>query len=532
MLIFTMSTPTYALVSHVNVGDKLKFNEATPYDSFGSLLDWNGIVFGDVNSIIDVEGTLAVGENFYSSNGFSGNSGAYGSNPAITDDVAFLVGGNVNISGYGNIWGQTVIGNEEGNTYKLSNVTSNNTTNGQYVVVDSSEYFIDAKNTAYTVKAAIESLAANGEYNTENGIYTFIGETDKDIVVYNVDDSVFDSYLFDFTIAEDQTIIVNFTTSDKINLKYGGFRINGNTEPDYLRKYNRNIILNIVNSTEVETTSCELYGILLAPDSTLTGKGSNVCGTSVLGGLIGTNGFELHVGYNEHFIPSVFSNTETLSEEPDNTGPDSENYSNSYETSNIRIDVPKKMATYFEDGNIYYGGEIKEVVVGKEYMFRMCAVNWDNGIYDENNGIAGTVAFRMIAIHNDEFKELAGEAVAYPEKYTVKGIDIIDDEAKTIYINCDAEDVHLETDVNNFFVAYRFHFTGNDYNKMTGIDKVINNPTESLSVNLPIGSTITCDAYIDGEKVDSNNVFITKNSGEGEYDNVYLTSVNDYTWPY
>ena len=197
----------------------------------------------------------------------------------------------------------------------------------------------------------------------------------------------------------------------------------------------------------------------------------------------------------------------------------------------IRVDAPLKMAVAFEDGTIYYGGEMKEVVVGKEYAFQMCSVNWENGLFDDNeNGLRGTVVYRMKVVHQNEFKELAREAGEHPERYTVKGIDIIDNEAKTIVVNCDASDTHLETDVNNFFIAYRFHFTGSDYHKTTGIDKVVNNPLESLSVNLPAGSTITCNAYNNGEKVDSANVFITRNSGEGEYDDVYLTSVNDYTW--
>ncbi|WP_405344949.1 hypothetical protein, partial [Ruminococcus sp.] len=71
---------------------------------------------------------------------------------------------------------------------------------------------------------------------------------------------------------------------------------------------------------------------------------------------------------------------------------------------------------------------------------------------------------------------------------------------------------------------------GQDYNKQTGIAQVVNTPLESLSVNLPLGSTITCNAYHSYEKVDSADVFIENNSGEGVYDDVYLTSVNDYTW--
>jgi hypothetical protein len=97
-------------------------------------------------------------------------------------------------------------------------------------------------------------------------------------------------------------------------------------------------------------------------------------------------------------------------------------------------------------------------------------------------------------------------------------------------VNCDAKDTHLETDVNNFFMAYRFHFENGEYKKQTGIDKVINTPTESLSVNLPLGSTITCNAYDNGDKIDSADVFIANNNGEGIYDDEYLTSVNDYTW--
>ena len=203
------------------------------------------------------------------------------------------------------------------------------------------------------------------------------------------------------------------------------------------------------------------------------------------------------------------------------------------DTAVIRIDVPLKMAVAFEDGTIYYGGEMKEVEVGREYAFQMCSVNWDNGVYDEEgNGIAGTVVYRMKVVHQDEFNELAREAANNPERYTVKGIDIIDNEAKTIIVNCDAEDAHLETDVNNFFMAYRFHFTGEDYDKKTGIANVVNNPLESLSVNLPLGSTITCDAYIGEEMIDTTDLFVANNSGEGEYEDEFLTSVNDYTWNY
>ncbi len=518
---FTFSIPAYAYTGHANTGDSLKFNGATSTNAFGDLIDWNGIVFGNASNIIDLEGTLAVGGSFNSDRGLSVNNGAYGLNPASTENVAFLVKNNVTISGFGNVCGQTVIGNANDNTYHLTNVTPSGTTNGEFTVADSSEYFADAKNTAYSVKSAVDALAVNGVCEAANGTYTFTGNSDSDTLVYNVEDSNLGSYLFDFTIADGQTIVVNLTASGKLELNNSAFRINGNSDPDYLRKYNRNIIINVVNSTEIEMTSCELYGILLAPDADLTGSNSSICGTSILNGLTGSNGFELHVGYNDSFIPAVPVPAQ------DETTPEED------EKVSIRIDTPLKMAVAFEDGSIYYGGEMKEFIVGKEYLFQMCSVNWENGIFDDNeNGIRGTVVYRMIAVHQNEFNALAKAAKENPERYTVKGIDIIDNVEKKIIVNCDAKDTHLETDVNSFFVAYRFHFTSSDYNKTTGIDKVINNPIESLSVNLPAGSTITCNAFVNGEKVGSDDVFITTNSGEGVYDDVLLTSVNDYTWSY
>ena len=544
LLVSALCLPAYALPGHANAGDTLVFGGATAANAFGSLLDWTGVVLGNVNNVIDVEGTLAVGGSFLSNTGFSVNSGAYGASPASTEDVSFLVNGNVNISGYGNVWGQTVVGTAEGNVYKLSNVTPSETTNAQYTVANTAQYFADAASTAYAVRSAIAALPVNGVCEAAYGTYTFLGDPEADVLVYNVDDSVFNSYLFDFTIADGQTIIVNLTASGKIDLKYGGIRINGNMEPDYLRNYTRNIVFNVVNATEIEMTSCELDGILLAPDADLTGKGSNVCGNSILNGLTGMNGFELHVGYNNSFVPTVSvasasatgsgstpGEPETPAGDPAVVPGGDPAVTPTGETVSIRIDVPLKMAVTFADGTVYYGGEMKDVVVCQEYPFQMCAVNWDNGVYDgTGNGICGTVVYRMIVVHRAEFNALVETALQDPDRYTVKGIDIIDNEAKTIIVNCDEADFHLETDVNNFFVAYRFHFASGDYNKKTGIQNVINTPLESLSVNLPVGSTISCNAYVGSEMIDTENVFITRNSGEGIYEDVYLTSVNDYTW--
>lgn len=514
--------PVYAYADHVNDGDTLVFSGATEDNAFGDLLDWTGIVFGNANNIIAVEGTLAVGGEFTSARGISVNGGANGAYPASTDDVAFLVGGNAIINGYGNIWGQTVLGKADGNTYRMTNVTASDTTNGQYTVADSRQYFADAQATAYAAKAAVEALPVNGTVEFADGVYTFVGDPSADVLVYELAGSDFSSYRFDFTIADGQTIVLNLTSADKITMSYGAVRINNELmDLDYLRGYNRNIIVNVANATEIEMFHTDLYGILIAPDAALTGTYSDLCGTAILNGLTGLDGFNIQVGGNSSFIPTIPSTPDPSTPDPDEEG----------EKVSIRIDTPLKMAVAFEDGTVCYGGEMKEFVYGQEYLFQMCSVNWENGLFDdESNGIRGTVVYRMKVVHRNEFNELARAAKEDPERYTVKGIDIIDNVNKTIIVNGDASDSHLETDVNNFFVAYRFHFTGADYNKKTGIDRVVNNPLESLSVNLPAGSTITCNAFIGEDKVDSVDLFVETNSGEGEYDNVYLTSVNDYTW--
>lgn len=529
LLTTAVTVPVYASTSHVNDGDTPVFNGATSTNAFGDLLDWNGIVFGNTNNINAIEGSIAVGGTFTNSaSGLSVNGGVAGlNNPASTEDVALLIHDNAIINGYGNVWGQTVIGTNEGNTYMLSNVTPSETTNRKYTVADSTQYFEDAKNTAYDVKNAVEALTVNGSYEVlENTVYKFKGDKDADVLVYNINESNFVSYRFDFEIEDNQTVVLNFTATENIRMDHGAWSINGIDKLQdlpYLKGYNRNIIINIANAQELKMSNCDMYGILLAPDTTLKGQDGYVCGTSIVKSIDcpqGSNGFGLLLGGNSSYIPAITS-SDTEPDDPDDPA----------DKGNIRIDVPLKMAVVFDDGTVYYGGEMKEVEFGKDYPFQMCSVNWDNGTYDENgNGVRGTVVYRMTVVHQKEFNELAREAKENPERYTVKGIDIIDNEDKTIIVNGDAKDTHLETDVNNFFMAYRFHFKSQDYNKKTGIVNVVNTPLESLSVNLPLGSTIACDAYIGDNKVDSADVFITNNSGEGVYDNVLLTSVNDYTW--
>ena len=59
---------------------------------------------------------------------------------------------------------------------------------------------------------------------------------------------------------------------------------------------------------------------------------------------------------------------------------------------------------------------------------------------------------------------------------------------------------------------------------------MLSTPVESLSVNLPLGTTVTCKAYVNYQFAESADILVSNNSGEGVYESELLTSVNDYTW--
>ena len=174
------------------------------------------------------------------------------------------------------------------------------------------------------------------------------------------------------------------------------------------------------------------------------------------------------------------------------------------EQISLGIVCPKKMSVRFEDGTICYGGENISLEIGKEYRFQMCSNNWDNDTYtDDGNGICGTVVY----------------TVRVSDRYDERSYD---PETKTFVLP--KGDPVLRTDVNKCFMAYRYHFK-QDYNKQTGIVQVVNTPLESLSVNLPLGSTIRSDAYIAYEQVGSAYVFV-------ENDPDMTISYTNFNWPY
>lgn len=173
------------------------------------------------------------------------------------------------------------------------------------------------------------------------------------------------------------------------------------------------------------------------------------------------------------------------------------------EKTTLGIVTPQKMSVRFEDGKIYSSGDSLEIEIGKTYRFQMCSNNWETGVYDDSgNGLCGTVVY----------------SVRVSNRYDERSYDEV---TKTFVLP--KGDPVLRTDVNSCFMAYRYHFTKGDYNKQTGIENVVDTPLESLSVNLPLGSTVQSDAYKALEKIETANVFIQR--GED-----LALSYTDYYW--
>ena len=280
-----------------NPTNTLEYQEATEDNLLGDAANWNGFILGDVTNAVDFEGTIAIKGNL-SANGLTVNSVANNVYHENTDDITLLVGGDININGSGSVWGSTATSNETVTNYQLSNVTeSEQTTQGKYLVVDSTQYFTDAEKTLKDANKTIASKEANANYtNNGYGSYNFEGNSSEKELVYTVTENDFYNYNMNFNIDDDQTVVVNLVSDEDINFTNGSVSINGNKDDSYLRDNSGKITINVVNSSNVNVSSTAIYGNFIAPNSDMVGLNANICGTTVVNNLDGT-GFEFHVSH-------------------------------------------------------------------------------------------------------------------------------------------------------------------------------------------------------------------------------------------
>lgn len=169
----------------------------------------------------------------------------------------------------------------------------------------------------------------------------------------------------------------------------------------------------------------------------------------------------------------------------------------------VKVVTPRRMSVRLEDGKVLKTGDSFDLAIGQEIKFQMCSNNWDNDTFDDNgNGLCGTVVYTFKVANSNTERSYDADSHTF---VVPKG------------------DPALRTDVNKCFMAYRFGNTNGNYNKQTGIKQVVNTPLESLSVNLPLGSTVTADGYKAMQYVKSANVFVETAEDKS-------LSYTDYKW--
>lgn len=153
------------------------------------------------------------------------------------------------------------------------------------------------------------------------------------------------------------------------------------------------------------------------------------------------------------------------------TGDPGSGGSDTGKTVTITVAVARRMSIRLEDGRILKNGDKFTMPKYGTVRFQVCTNNWDTNTYtDDGQGIAGQKVFE--------------------------------------YTNQKNKELYLRVDNNRYFVPVKFHFVKGDYSKLTGVKNVLSTPLESLSVNFPIGATITVDAYVKNAVVESKDLFI------------------------
>ena len=232
---------------------------------FGPASGFNAIVFNDANNIIDVEGPVAIGGDFYSQRGLSvgfTKDNGYGEIGYSPDLVRFLIGGNVSMSGplvvVGHVVGGSGFRAARGSTYLIGKDDMTNgiqelkflyqanggspywspTDKGDHYLVPSYDvpryipasriaanipkFFADARESIGYYKKCIEALTPNGTVVDNNHEWILRGNDRlQNVFLIDVRPNGLINKGIRAEVPQGSTVIVRLRTGTNAHLQYG-----------------------------------------------------------------------------------------------------------------------------------------------------------------------------------------------------------------------------------------------------------------------------------------------------------------------
>ena len=313
--------------------DDIRWQDVTG-QPFGTASQFNAIVFGNANNIVDANGAMAVGGNFVSPRGLSLAFGG-GSRPIdigySPDMVRFLVGNNVSMNGPLGVVGHVVAGGnfrtDKGSTYfigksgepgqvqKLESLYHSDSGSpywkpsdkGDHYIIpsydvprfipasrigaDTAGFFQDARNSIENYKNCIENLPANGEVIDNFHEWILRGNNpQQNVFMLDVPNGILKKGIR-AEVPEGSLVIVKLRTGDNAHLQYG--LIGERSKADhtlYVFEDATNIYMEV---------PAAIWGSILAPQAMFHAHstGGNITGNVALNSFAvnPTSGFEFHL---------------------------------------------------------------------------------------------------------------------------------------------------------------------------------------------------------------------------------------------
>ena len=310
-----------------------------PGNPFGRARNFNAIIFGDANNIVDVSGAVAVGGSFYSPRGLSLSFGNNVASPEYTPElIGFLVGENVAMKGSLVVVGHVVVGGgfnaARGSTFLIgkdgmpdqidelnflyqakgqSPYLSPSDRGSDYIIsrydvgrfipasrIDANlpRFFQDAKSSITNYKECIEDLPVNGSVEENFHEWVLMG-SDPDLNVFLLDrrpNGLINKGIR-AEVPEGSTTILRLRTGANAHLQYG---LIGDEEQASHTLY----VFEDATNIYMEVPAA-IWGSFLAPQAMLHGHrtGGHISGNLAL------NSFAVNAnsGFEFHFIPFMGS---------------------------------------------------------------------------------------------------------------------------------------------------------------------------------------------------------------------------------